>query len=198
MKTTYCESFRSPHFSYSTLTWDARGIVPFSMSHNTNRKTRQQWLIHTMGTSFLFSHTFFLSPLPLLDRMLQMVFSLGSALLHLNFSCVSVSMLVCLQYPVSSLYIFALSCTYLQCKKSRMDQRISWSLVYFNHLATRYYFVVQGYSATCYTYIEFFSSQKPKQSLQKVILLTSIPLDRNEILLGDNHLLVSVNGMRVW
>lgn len=43
---------------HSTLTWDGRGIVPFSMSYNRNSEIQQQWLTDTVGTLPVFLHLF--------------------------------------------------------------------------------------------------------------------------------------------
>lgn len=67
MKTTtlnpyYCDSFSLNTEPVCTLMWDNRRIVSFSMSRNTNSKTQQQWLIHTLCSLFLLFCITFLHP----------------------------------------------------------------------------------------------------------------------------------------
>lgn len=86
MKLYYCESFWLNTEPVSTLCW--RGMTEDSLSlicHITQSETQQQWLIHTVGTLFLFFCTSSLSPTPFLDSTASF-----------KLPCVSASMLRCL------------------------------------------------------------------------------------------------------
>lgn len=168
----YCESLSLNTDPTSTLRWRGMTEESFSLVCHITQTVRQSsndsftpWML------FPISRTFFLFPLTFLDEMLDMVFSVGSALLRLN-----ISMLVNLQYsPCLSLKVslytcffvlfFALMwfCVFLRSKKVVWIEEFFSSnnaeIVTILWLLSIHYCVVQGDSASCLSL-----SQRPKQN----------------------------------
>lgn len=153
---------------YSALTWDDRGILLFSMSHNTNSKTKQQWLIHTVDVVSHFPYLFSVST-DISRRNIRygvLTWFSTASFKHI-YACKPAIFSLSLSQSVS-LYMFLFFalmwfCVFLRSKKVVWIEEFFSSnnaeIVTILWLLSIHYCVVQGDSASCLSL-----SQRPKQN----------------------------------